>query len=64
MINLFVHAAMLTSTPILLAAIGGFVNRMGGPGAEDRNAVEEGNVEARQHHDTGRIWRSARSSAS
>jgi len=30
MINLFIHAAMLTTTPILLAAIGGFVNRMGG----------------------------------
>ena len=30
MINLFLHAAMLTTTPILLAAIGGFVNRMGG----------------------------------
>ena len=28
--NLFIHAAMLTTTPILLAAIGGFVNRMGG----------------------------------
>ena len=30
MINLFLHAALLTTTPILLAAIGGFVNRMGG----------------------------------
>ena len=30
MIDLFIHAAMLTTTPILLAAIGGFVNRMGG----------------------------------
>ena len=30
MINLFIHAAMLTTTPLLLAAIGGFVNRMGG----------------------------------
>ncbi len=30
MIDLFVHAAMLTTTPILLAAIGGFVNRIGG----------------------------------
>jgi ABC-type uncharacterized transport system permease subunit len=30
MINLFIHAAMLTTTPILLAAIGGFVNRTGG----------------------------------
>jgi ABC-type uncharacterized transport system permease subunit len=28
--NLFLHAALLTTTPILLAAIGGFVNRMGG----------------------------------
>ncbi|MBV9290302.1 MAG: ABC transporter permease [Hyphomicrobiales bacterium] len=30
MINLFLHAALLMTTPILLAAIGGFVNRMGG----------------------------------
>ena len=30
MINLFLHAALLTTTPILLAAIGGFVNRTGG----------------------------------
>jgi len=30
MINLFLHAALLTTTPILLAAIGGFINRMGG----------------------------------
>jgi simple sugar transport system permease protein len=30
MINLFIHAAMLTTTPILLAAMGGFVNRLGG----------------------------------
>jgi ABC-type uncharacterized transport system permease subunit len=30
LINLFLHAALLTTTPILLAAIGGFVNRMGG----------------------------------
>ncbi|HTR15235.1 MAG TPA: ABC transporter permease [Roseiarcus sp.] len=30
MINLFLHAALLTTTPILLAGIGGFVNRMGG----------------------------------
>ena len=30
MINLFIHAAMLMTTPILLAAIGGFVNRIGG----------------------------------
>ena len=30
MINLFLHAALLTTTPILLAAIGGFVNRIGG----------------------------------
>ena len=30
MINLFLHAALLTTTPILLAATGGFVNRMGG----------------------------------
>lgn len=30
MITLFVHAALLMTTPILLAAIGGFVNRMGG----------------------------------
>jgi simple sugar transport system permease protein len=30
MINLFIHAVMVTTTPILLAAIGGFVNRMGG----------------------------------
>ena len=30
MIDLFLHAALLTTTPILLAAIGGFVNRIGG----------------------------------
>lgn len=30
MIDLFVHAAMLMTTPILLAAIGGLVNRLGG----------------------------------
>jgi ABC-type uncharacterized transport system permease subunit len=30
MTDLFLHAAMLTTTPILLAAIGGFVNRIGG----------------------------------
>ena len=30
MIDLFIHAAILTTTPLLLAAIGGFVNRMGG----------------------------------
>ncbi|HZZ62028.1 MAG TPA: ABC transporter permease [Roseiarcus sp.] len=30
MIDLFIHAALLTTTPILLAAIGGFVNRVGG----------------------------------
>jgi ABC-type uncharacterized transport system permease subunit len=30
LINLFLNAALLTTTPILLAAIGGFVNRMGG----------------------------------
>jgi len=30
MINLFLHAALLTTTPILLAAVGGFVNRTGG----------------------------------
>ena len=30
MINLFLHAALLTTTPILFAAIGGFINRMGG----------------------------------
>jgi ABC-type uncharacterized transport system permease subunit len=30
MMNLFLNAALLITTPILLAAIGGFVNRMGG----------------------------------
>ena len=30
MIDLFLHAAILTTTPILLAAIGGLVNRIGG----------------------------------
>ena len=30
MIDLFIHAALLMTTPILLAAIGGFVNRLGG----------------------------------
>jgi ABC-type uncharacterized transport system permease subunit len=30
MIDLFIHSALLTTTPILLAAIGGFVNRIGG----------------------------------
>ncbi len=30
MSNLFIHAALLTTTPILLAAVGGFVNRIGG----------------------------------
>jgi len=30
MIDLFIHAALLMTTPILLAAVGGFVNRMGG----------------------------------
>lgn len=30
MIDLFLHDALLTTTPILLAAIGGFVNRVGG----------------------------------
>ena len=30
MIDLFLHAAMLMTTPILLAAIGGLVNRIGG----------------------------------
>jgi ABC-type uncharacterized transport system permease subunit len=30
MIDLFLHAAILTTTPILLAALGGLVNRIGG----------------------------------
>ena len=30
MINLFLHAAILMTTPILLAAIGGLINRIGG----------------------------------
>ena len=30
MIDLFIHAALLMTTPILLAAIGGMVNRIGG----------------------------------
>ena len=30
MINLFLHAALLTTTPILFATIGGFINRVGG----------------------------------
>ena len=30
MIDAFLHAAMLMTTPILLAAIGGLINRIGG----------------------------------
>ena len=30
MIDLFLHAALLMTTPILLTAIGGLVNRIGG----------------------------------